>query len=156
IADLLQDGPRTAAQLAAATKTNPKALYRLLRALASEDVFTEHADGAFALTPLATCLLSDAPGSQRAAAILMGEEHYQAGGELLYSLETGQPAFDKVYGKPIFAYLAHHPTAGKIFDQAMTGIHGPEARAMVDAYDFSGFGTLVDVGGGNGSLLVAV
>jgi hypothetical protein len=156
VADLLKDGPRTSAQLAEATRTNARALYRLLRALASVDVFTEHADGTFGLTPLATCLLSDVPGSQRPVAIMMGEEHYRAWDELLYSLETGKPAFDKVYGQPIFPYLAKHPTAAKIFDAAMTGVHGTETRAMLDAYDFSPFGTLVDVGGGNGSLLAAV
>lgn len=120
------------------------------------DVFTEHADGTFGLTPLATCLLSDVPGSQRPVAIMMGEEHYRAWGALLYSLETGQPAFDKVFSQPIFAYLARHPTAAKIFDAAMTGVHNVETQAMLDAYDFAAFGTLVDVGGGNGSLLAAV
>jgi hypothetical protein len=155
IADLLKDGPRTPAQLAEATKTNARALYRLLRALASVDVFTEHADGTFGLTPLATCLQSDVPGSQRPVAIMMGEEHYGSWGELLHSLETGKPAFDKVYGQPIFQYLAKHATAAQIFDAAMTGVHGAETRAMLDGYDFAAFGTLVDVGGGNGSLLIA-
>ena len=135
---------------------HPGALYRLLRALASVDVFREHDDHTFALTPLATCLLSDVVGSQRPVAIMMGEEHYRAWAELLYSLETAKPAFDKVYGQPVFSYLAQHPTAAKIFDGAMTGIHGVETRAMLGAYDFAAFGTLVDIGGGNGSLLSVV
>jgi hypothetical protein len=156
VADLLRDGPRRTEQLAEDTKTNADALYRLLRALASEGVFAEQADGAFALTPLATCLLSDAPDSQRAVAIMMGEEHYRAWGEFMYSLQNGLPAFDKVFGKPIFAYLAKHPEEAQIFDQAMTGVHGAETAAMLDAYDFATVGTLVDVGGGNGSLLAAV
>jgi hypothetical protein len=156
VADLVEKGPRSAADLAAATKTNAGALYRLLRALASVGVFAENADGTFGLTPLAACLLSDAPDSQCAVAIMMGEEHFRAWGELLYSLQSGKPAFDKVFGQPIFPYLAKHPTAARIFDEAMTGVHGAETAAMLDAYDFSGFGTLVDVGGGNGSLLAAV
>lgn len=156
IADLLKNGTRSAAFLAAATKMNPAALYRLLRALASVGVFSEAGDENFSLTPLAEGLLNDRPDSQRAAAIMMGEEHYRSWGELLYSVETGKPAFDKIYGQPIFAYLAGHTTAATIFDKAMTGIHGPETVAMLDAYDFSTFGTLIDVGGGNGSLLCAV
>ncbi len=156
LADLLEAGPKTAEELAKATGTDPRALYRLLRALASVGIFLEKPGGGFTLTHVASGLLSNAPGSQRAMAIMMGEEHYRAWGDLLYSLRTGKPAFDEIYGKPIFAYLAEHPEQAKIFDAAMTGIHGPETQAMLNAYDFSGFRTLVDVGGGNGSLLCVV
>jgi hypothetical protein len=156
IADLVKDGPKTSAALAQATRTHPRALYRLLRALASAGVFAEDEDGAFSLTPLAACLLSDAPGSQRAAAMMMGEEHFRAWGDLLYSIQTGRPAFDHLYGRPIFAYLAGHPRSAEIFDDAMTSVHGAETEAMLAAYDFSSFGTLVDVGGGNGRMLAAV
>ena len=57
---------------------------------------------------------------------------------------------------PAFEYFSHHPDRGSVFDKAMTGHHGPEADPMLDAYDFSGFQELVDVGGGNGSLLMAI
>ncbi len=155
VADLLADGPRTVADLARATGTHGRSLYRLLRALASEGVFVEDAQGRFALTPLAECLRSDVPGSQRSMAIMNGEEHYRCWGELLYSVQTGQTAFEKLYGQPIFPYLAAHPRQARIFDEAMVGVHGAETQAMLDTYDFRGFGTLVDIGGGNGSLLLA-
>src|SRR5438270_267354 len=77
IADLVKDGPRNAAELARATGVHARALYRLLRALASVGVFAEDAGGRFRLTPPAACLASDAPGSQRAAALMMGEEHFR-------------------------------------------------------------------------------
>ncbi|MHB1422681.1 MAG: methyltransferase [Gemmataceae bacterium] len=154
IADLLKDGPKTIAQLAESTGTHARSLYRLLRALASEGVFAEDEQGRFGLTPLGECLRSDVSNSQRSMAIMSGEEHYRCWGELLYSVQTGQTAFDKVYGQPIFQYLASHPRQARIFDEGMVGVHGAETRAMLDAYDFSGIGTLVDVGGGNGSLLV--
>jgi ubiquinone/menaquinone biosynthesis C-methylase UbiE len=156
LADLVKDGPRSAEDLAKATGTHAPSLYRLLRALASIGIFAEQGDGRFASTPLAECLRSDLPGGQRALAIMMGEEHYGTWAELLYSIQTGRPAFDHCYGQPVFEYLADHPDAAKTFDAAMTGIHGPETRAMAAAYDFSAFGTLVDIGGGNGSLLVEV
>lgn len=155
IADLLKDGPQTVARLAEATGTHGRSLYRLLRALASEGVFAEDVQGRFGLTPLGECLRSDAPHSQRSMAIMNGEEHYRAWGELLYSVQTGQTAFEKLYGQPVFHYLAAHPRQARIFDEAMVGVHGTETKAMLDAYDFSRFGTLVDVGGGNGSLLMA-
>lgn len=156
LADLLKDGPRSADDLARTTATHPRALYRLLRALASVGVFAEEERQRFALTPLADCLRSDVPGSQRAMAITAGEEHYHAWGELLYSVRTGQTGFAKLYGMPIFDYLAQHPEQAKLFDETMVGVHGRETGAMLEAYDFSGIGVLADIGGGNGSLLSAV
>jgi len=156
IADLVKETPKTAVELARATSTHPQSLHRLLRALAAEGVFAEDEGGRFRLTPMAACLLTDAPHSQRSLAMMTGEEHFRAWGDLLYSIRTGRPSFDHVYGKPIFDYLATQPRAAEIFDAAMTGVHGAETAAMLDAYDFAGIGTLIDIGGGNGSLLGAV
>ena len=154
IADLLVAGPQTAELLADATKTNCGALYRLLRALASVGIFTENEQREFALTPLAEFLRSDVPGSKRALALMSGDEQFQAWSEILYSIQTGKTSFDKVFEKPIFEYLADNPDKGQIFDQAMTGIHGRETGDIMNAYDFSGINTLMDVGGGNGSNIV--
>jgi hypothetical protein len=156
IADLLTGGPRSADELAQATKVHAPSLFRLLRGLASLGVFAEDDQRRFSLTPLAQCLRSDAPGSQRALAIMSGEEHYQAWGELLYSVRTGKTAFDKLYGMPVFDFLSQNVEQAKAFDGAMVGVHGRETAAMTDAYDFSGIGVLADVGGGNGSLLTVV
>jgi ubiquinone/menaquinone biosynthesis C-methylase UbiE len=127
----------------------------LLRALASLGIFAEDPHGRFTSTPLGACL-EDRPGSQRALAIMSGSEHYRAWADLLYSVQTGRNAFEHIYGQPVFDYLAAHPEAGRIFDAAMTGVHGAETQAMLAAYDFSPFRTLVDVGGGNGTVLTAV
>jgi ubiquinone/menaquinone biosynthesis C-methylase UbiE len=126
-----------------------------LRALSSVEIFAEDEQGRFGLTPMAECLL-DVHGSQRAVALMMGDEHFTTWGQLLYSIETGKPAFDHIYGKPVFDWLSEHPEAAKIFDAAMTGFHGPETQAMIDAYDYAGVHTLVDIGGGNGTVLTAV
>src|SRR5687768_1963875 len=91
IADLLKDGPRFVPELAEATGTNPRALYRLLRALASIGIFAED-QGRFTLTPLAECLLDP---STKAMATMRGEFQYRAWGELLYSIQTGESAFEK-------------------------------------------------------------
>jgi len=152
LAEHLKDGPRSAQDLAKATGTNPRTLYRLLRALASLGIFAEE-QGRFVLTPLAECLLDP---SMKALATVRGEFQYRAWGELLHSVETGHSAFEKVYGKPIFDYCSDHPDMGNLFDQAMTGVHGRETEAMLEAYDFTGIGTLADIGGGNGSVLMAI
>jgi hypothetical protein len=88
--------------------------------------------------------------------MMMGDEHYPSWGQLEYSVRTGLPAFDKVYGQGVFDYLSSHPESAKIFDRAMVGVHGGESAAVAEAYDFSAIKTLVDVGGGNGSLLTAI
>src|SRR5262245_38348347 len=85
IADLVKDGPKEVQELAQATGTNPRALYRLLRALASLGIFAEDQDH-FSLTPLAECLLDP---STKAMATMRGEFQYCAWGELLYSVQTG-------------------------------------------------------------------
>ena len=115
LADLLKNGPRTADDLASATQTHPRSLYRLLRALASVGVFAADDRQRFSLTPLADCLRTDVPGSQRALAIMAGEEHYRAFGDLLYSVKTGKTAFDKIYGMPIFDYSGTASRPGKQF-----------------------------------------
>jgi hypothetical protein len=158
IADLLaaSSAPRTIDDLAAATSTNPDALYRLLRALASASIFVEGPSRHFSLTPLAEPLQSNVPGSKRALALMMGDEQFHAWIELVYSIQTGQKAFDKVFGQPIFDYLGQHHDKAQVFDAAMVGIHGRESGEVLQAYDFSQFKTLVDIGGGNGSQLIAV
>jgi hypothetical protein len=152
IAELLKDCPKSAQELADATGTNPRALYRLLRALASIGIFAEEA-GRFSLTPLAECLLDP---SAKAMATMRGDFQYRAWGELLYSVQTGASAFEKVYGKPIFDFFAENPEPGKLFDQAMTGVHGRETGAMLEAYDFTGINVVADIGGGNGSVITAI
>lgn len=156
IADLLAAGPRTADDLAGETSTNADALYRLLRALASAGIFIEGPPRTFALTPLAEPLQADVPGSKRALALMAGDEQFAAWTEVVYSIQTGKKAFDKVFGKPVFDYLGEHHEKAKIFDAAMVGIHGRESGAVRAAYDFSSIKTIVDIGGGNGSQLIAL
>jgi hypothetical protein len=156
IADLLADGPVDCEDLAAATGTHAPSLQRVLRALASVGVFTEASPGSFALTPLAELLRTETPGSMRALAIMYAEEQYRAWGGLLHSVRTGEMAFDHQFGMGYFEYLAQHPEADRVFNEAMTGWTHQLVGAVVDTYDFSPFKTVVDVGGGYGTLLAAV
>lgn len=156
IPDLLKDGPRTVTDLARAASAHPESLFRLLRALASIGIFAETAPQTFELTPLAEVLRSDVPGTQRPLALMVGEEQYQAWGHLVDSVRTGETAFPKVFGKPVFDYLADHPEQAATFDAAMTAIHGRETAGLLEAYDFEGIKVLADIGGGNGSKITAI
>lgn len=156
IADLLSDGPKSADELASATGTKSELLYRLLRALASAGIFAEEDGKRFSLTPLADPLRSDVEGSQRSLALMMGDAQYRAWGNLADAVQTGDNAYEKIFGKPIFDHLAEQPEKAQIFDDAMTGIHGRETGAILDAYDFSGINVIADIGGGNGSKITAI
>ena len=157
IADLLVDGPRSVDDLAAETKTSAEALYRVLRLLASHEVFVELEPRQFALTPMADLLRADAPCSFRDYAIVHGSEWYnRAWAHLLYSVEKNEPAFDLACGLSLFEFMAQHPDAATDFNNSMTALSRFEAAGVCAAYDFSGCNTVVDVGGGHGRLLMDV
>ena len=156
IADHLSECPRRVDDLAAATGTHAPSLKRVLRLLASVGVFTEEADSRFALTPIGACLRAGVPGSMRAAALLFGGITQQAWGDLQHSVETGEPAFRRVFGMDPFDYMAQHPDEAANFDAAMADFTKHIATAVVAAYDFSSFRRIVDVGGGNGALLAGI
>ena len=112
IADLLKDGAKSYEELAKATETHARSLYRLLRALASVGIFAGTQPDYFALTPLADYLRSDNQDSFRAMVIFAGES-YQAWENIIYSLQTGDSAFECLHGMNIFEYYAQNPEAGR-------------------------------------------
>lgn len=157
IADLLKDGPKSAAELASATQTDSAALYRLLRALSSVGVFAESGARQFVQTALSETLRRDVSGSIRGMVLFLGDHlHWSTYDQLLYSIQTARPAFDHVFGQKPFQYLSEHPEDARIFDEGMTSFSSTSSAAIVEAYDFSGFRTIVDLGGGNGALLGAI
>jgi len=156
VADLIETGhPQPIEHLARASKTHEASLYRVLRFLASHGLFQEAGDRHFDHTPLSAALRSDAPGSYRAGAQLY-HFLFAAWDGLHYSLQTGEPGFNKIFGAPIFDYIQAHPELGPVFDAGMTSLNCYETGAMLEAYDFSSINVLADIGGGNGSLLCAV
>lgn len=156
IAERLADGPLAAEELAGATGTQPEALYRALRALASLGVFEELNGQRFALTPLGERLQAAHPESVRPPALFAGAEAYRAWTELPYSVATGETGFDHLYGMSHFAWLAEHPEENATFNQVMTSNSARDAAAVIAAYDFGERGTVVDVAGGQGLLLAAI
>ncbi len=157
IADRLKSQPMTVTELAQSTGSHPEALFRVLRALASVGIFAETGPGTFTLTPLASFLDSENPQSVRAAAIMMGDpEHYSSWGNILHAVKTGESSFQNLYGMNVFEYYAQNPAAATVFDQAMTSFSSLEIAGIIADYDFSGIEQLVDVAGGQGSLLTAI
>src|SRR5947209_196762 len=156
LADLLADEPKSAAELSGPTGTHERALHRLMRTLSSLGVFTEGPGGRFGLTELGEALKAGAPGSARPSILSFGGWAWNAFGEMGYSVESGKSAFTKVYGMPPFQWLSSQPEEAALFGETMIGFHGAEPPAVAEAYDFSGFGTVVDVGGSTGNMLVHI
>jgi len=157
IADHLNEGARSAGELAGLTKSHPDALYRLLRALAAVGVFREEQGRKFALTPMGDCLRTESTTPLGAWAEVVGSPYFwQTWGHLLHSIQTGENAFQDLNGKDVWQFRAEHPEYGAAFDRAMTQLSRGSAEAVIRAYDFSPFRHVVDVGGGQGLMLAAI
>ena len=157
IPDLLADGERTADDLANASGADPSALYRLLRTLASLGVLHEAGGRRFSLTPLGEPLRADVPGSVRGWVRLMGRDHvWHSWGNLANAVRTGENSFRSLHGTDVWEWRADHPEESAIFDEAMTSLTAASNAAILAAYDFGRFGTIVDVGGGNGAFLASI
>jgi hypothetical protein len=154
-ADAMENGAETPAALATKHGFDAGRVYRLLRALSTVGIVTENAQGHFLLTPLGRLLGSSAPHSMRTAAILLTEYHADIWTKLDDAL-VGGTAFEALKGKPLFEWLADNPDEGARFQRMMVEVHGPETPAIVGAYDFSRHQHIIDIGGGNGSLLSAI
>jgi hypothetical protein len=157
LADHLADSPKTAKQLAALTNTHAPALYRLLRTLACNGVFSEDESHRFSLTPLAEPLRSNVPGSVRTSILsITGDLFVIPWSKLLYSVQTGQSSFDKYFGVPFFDHLTSNPEEAAMFSDLLIGHNISDAPAIAAAYDFSPYANIADIGGGTGHILTAV
>jgi O-methyltransferase domain len=157
LADLLAGGPRDAAELAKESGTHAPAVRRVMRLLASAGIFEELEGGRFALLPLGALLRRDVPGSAHPMVLLFAGHVQESWRELEFCLRTGEPGFRRSSpGLDAFAALERDPEAAVLFDEAMATFAPQLAAAIAAAYDFSSFATVVDVGGGNGSLLIGI
>ncbi len=157
VADVLDDEPRTAAELAQQIGVNGPALHRLLRALVSRGIF-ELQGGRFSHNECSRLLRTDSPTSMRARAMMDGlPVHWNAYGALGHSLKTGKPAVNSIIEEPnFFAWLGTHPDEARIFAGAMAGKSVGQIGRVLRGYDFTGLQTIGDIGGSYGHLLEAV
>jgi hypothetical protein len=155
--DHLADGPKSSAELARLCGAHTETLHRVLRALARIEVLRQTEDGRFALAPLGEPLRSDAPDSLYRMARLWGTDLFKLTWmRLPHSVRTGQSAQEYLFGLRQFDYLATQPETAAIFNDGMLAGTLTVGAAVVDAYDFTGFKTIVDVGGGSGALAATV
>jgi hypothetical protein len=151
IPDILSDGPISVNELSRVTKSHTPFLYRTMRALASAGFFYEEADRVFSVAPMGEMLQKDK--MQPIVLMFLSEWHNHAWGKLLHSVQTGNIAFDSAFGKPCFEWFKEHPQEADIFNRANHIKAIASHTAVTKVYDFSGFNSIVDVGGGYGGLL---
>jgi hypothetical protein len=157
VADLLAHGPRAVEDLAAVVNCRPDMLNRLLRALASVGIFARDPDGRYRLTALAEKLRSDVPDSMRGLAVMEGcRSAWDPYARLLETVRTGETAFRLFHGLPLFDFMRGNPEFAGVFGHAMRGLTKLTALPIVSAYDFTGIGTIADIGGGQGQFLSMV
>lgn len=157
VADAIAAGASTTTEIAQQVGAHPPTLYRLLRALSDHGIFVEGPGDRFALTPMGESLRSDGAHSLRRWAIWTGARFYRdAWSDLEQAVRTGEPSFARVHGADLFGYLQTHPQDAATFDGAMQDIAGNFLAGILAVYDFSGYSTIVDVGGGTGALLSAI
>jgi hypothetical protein len=157
LADHLADGPRSAADLAAAAGADAGAVLRLLRALAAIGVLTEEADGRFSLTPMGEALRADADHTVHPFAVMTGQDYYwRAWGALLHSVRTGENAFTAVHGVGTWTYRNAHPVEDAVFNAAMMANARRVDPVLAASIDVGGATRIADIGGGRGSLLMAL
>ncbi len=158
IADLLRDGPKTGAELGRRIDVHAPSLVRVMRLLVSVGVFAEREDGSFSLNPLSELLRTDMPGSMRSFVLLFaGVVTQDAWKELEYCVRTGEPAFHRLWpDDDAFSFIARNPEQAAVFDDAMAAFAPMTSAALAASYDFGRFGKLVDVGGGNGALMIGI
>jgi DNA-binding transcriptional ArsR family regulator len=157
VADALANGPLPIDELAARVGADADALRRLLRALISRGIFRQRRDGRYELNSLADTLRSDAPVSMVWAARFYGSREQRERWTLLEdSIRTGTAVVPALHGKGSFDYFAEEPELAELFNRTMTSISELTDASVVAGYDFSGYPTIVDVGGGHGPLLAAI
>jgi hypothetical protein len=154
LADLLADAPKSAEQLADATGVSASSLRRVLRGLATFNVFAQDSAGRFAMAPMGEFLKRDAEGSLHSAALFFGGERGAKVDELfLHCVKTGETVGRKLSGGNWISWLQSNPESTTLFNSVMTAFSTLHMTGVLDAYDFSPAATIVDVGGGHGKII---
>ncbi|MGE3277010.1 MAG: methyltransferase [Vicinamibacterales bacterium] len=152
LADLVEAGPMTAAELALAAGVSQPVLERLLALLVAVGLFAE-ADGRYSTTDDGALLREDHPDTVRNFVMLASGDYQRIFQEAAHTVETGESAAVRALGQTLYAHLDQHPVQAEIYDRAMEDLTRPASRVLSKSRDFSTMRTVVDLGGGRGALL---
>ena len=154
--DLLAAGTRTTSELATATSIEEPTLRRVLRGLVALGLCCEVPPERYMLSELGQFLRADHPRSLRARTLFNAEVLSPIWERMLDTTRTGTSGALSALGMPFYEYLRQHPETGELFDRTMADAIRYRVQAALEAYDFSDFRKVVDVGGGNGAFMVEI
>lgn len=156
VPDHLDQGPMEVGELAQLAGMHALSVTRALRALAAFGAFQEVSPGIFANNPVSD-LYRNRPGGLRNCALFYSSDHFlKSATGLGHSVVTGESATNYIFGESVWEHFRKHPEENDVFNHALVELRGNEHQQVADAYDWTGVNTVVDVGGGIGSLLVAI
>jgi hypothetical protein len=156
VAELLRQGPLPVAGIAVKTGADEAALYRVLRALASQGIFRQYPGGRFGLNAMSRALLNDRGSLRHMLIQHLGKMNWQALGDLLYTVQTGKEAFPHVHGTDMYTFLKNHPAEFELFDRSMSNLSDLALAPLLKAYPFTGYNIVADIGGGEGFFLSGI
>lgn len=159
LADLLADGPLHVDVLAERTNTDGPSLYRMLRALESTGIFTQHSPQVFGNTPASECLRRNRKNSNWAwirFTLCSGAPVFEGWRGLMLSLKNGRPGFDQVTGENAWNHMQANPETFTMFNEAMRDLSSSISPAVAEALDWSEYPVIADIGGGIGSQLASI
>lgn len=152
-------GTHHVSQLAQKAKVSEGPLYRILRVLEMAGLVIEQPTRNFQLTDAGTLLTADAQGSMRDIMEFMTDAmHYKVYGQLTEAVKAGEVPFERVYGEEYFKWInrPENQDEAELFHKGMVSFSGSCIGAFLEAYDFSQFHTIADVGGGLGGIVRAI
>jgi len=156
VAELLRESPKSVEELARKTNSHNDSLYRIMRALSDQGIFKEKKNRYFALTSMSKALLNENGSLRHFIMHHLGSVNWNVLGNLIHSVRTGEDTFTKLYGEPIYEYLNHHPDESDLFNRSMSNLSDISLTPILQAYDFSRFNTIADIGGGEGLFLASI
>jgi len=159
IADLLRKGPMSCRKLAARCGAHARSVYRVMRALSPFGFFIEDRKGRFALGSVGLALCSDTADTLLPAVVAMGGEwHWRLWGDLFRSVQTGEPAWSRLFGADFIESCKTDRALGRMVNSSRSAIYTRSDEAVLDAYDFARCRCVVEVAlqGGCGTLLARI
>ncbi|MEI6456878.1 MAG: methyltransferase, partial [bacterium] len=156
IAEQLRNGSKSIEEISRLANVDCESLYRVLRALSGQGIFQEHRNRYFSNTATSKALLNDGESIRHVIRHHLGKNNWNTLGHLMYTLKTGENAFQNLYGKSIYNHLENNREASVLFDKSMSDLSELSLMPLIRRYDFSRFSTIADIGGGEGQFLASL
>jgi hypothetical protein len=156
LSEIVGSETKTVEEIARQSNTNPSALYRLMRALASEEIFKEVGPKVFINNKFSNALMEGSGNLKNMILHQTSKSNWELINELKYSVISNNSAAQKLFGSDIFTHLENTPEKNEMYNKAMSETSWLSSASIVSAYTFKGIDTLADIGGGEGMLLCTI